>query len=686
MYFYAFNLIFTIRVFNGGNTCFIDTTIIVKATPPTPTAPTATATQPTCAVSTGTINVSAPATGVTYSFDNGATYGTSATSAALAAGTYQVKVKNTVGCESAATQIIIEEQPPTPTLIVVSAVCSPNLKVYTITFASTGTLTSTAGTVDNTAKIVSGIAAGTNVILTATLGACTFDLPLTAPDCNCMPVTNPVSGGDKTICEGDVVPNLTVIVGTGESANWYSDTTLVRANSLTYTPSTAGTYLAEAFNTTTDCKSAGKIGIKLIVNPKPTITAAMPKCSVTGLTYNVKFTTSTGSVVTASSGTIQGDSVINVTAGTNVKLIVTDNDCRDSLTVVSPTCLIPLGSIGNYVFYDNDESNTQTQGDSPVVGVTVYLLNSAGAKIDSTTTRADGQYLFANLPLGIYSVQFVAPAGQKFVTANVGTDPATDSNAGVNGVSSPVTLTATMPDVITFDAGIQKPCATPTPPALNVANNICPATRGSINTTTACGAGTHVEYSTDNGTTWSATAPTYGSSPITVVAKCVTDADATCFSSNSVPVTTSPVNCTPPPPATPCSITITQQTQSVCNNNGTARRAQDDYFTVSVNATAISGGAQYEVVNLADADGTGGNPLGFATYGTAVTVGSSGNLMANNTVFVLTVRDTRNNACFKTITLNPVPPCSGNASAPPPNGPCGAVPCAPIKAVKNGQN
>ena len=228
-------------------------------------------------------------------------------------------------------------------------------------------------------------------------------------------------------------------------------------------------------------------------------------------------------------------------------------------------------------------------------------------------------------------------------------------------------------------------CTPPSAPALSVTNNVCPSTTGTINVTTACGAGTRIEYSTDNGSTWSATAPTYGSSPITVVVRCVTDADATCFSPNSAAVTTAPVTCPPPPPAAPCSITITQQTQSVCNNNGTNRRAQDDYFTVSINATAISGGAQYEVVNLANTDGTGGNPLGFAAYGTAVTVGSSGNLIANNTAFTLTVRDLKNNACFKTITLNPVPPCSSNATEPP-NGPCGAVPCAPIKAVKNGQN
>ena len=73
-----------------------------------------------------------------------------------------------------------------------------------------------------------------------------------------------------------------------------------------------------------------------------------------------------------------------------------------------------LGSIGDFVFLDNDGSNTQTSGDSPVKGVKVYLLNSSGVKIDSTITGNDGKYLFSNLPLGTYSVQFVAPAGQSF--------------------------------------------------------------------------------------------------------------------------------------------------------------------------------------------------------------------------------------------------------------------------------
>ena len=374
--------------------------------------------------------------------------------------------------------------------------------------------------------------------------------------------------------------------------------------------------------------------------------------------------------------------------------------------------------IGNRVWLDIDGDGVQDPGEATIAGVTVELLDDSGAVIATAVTDANGNYYFSNASgsntgSAIYGLSGLLydsdytiripniSGGSKQValginnptTANAGgagQPDVRDSDGTVSGTSAIVKFRAGSAgqNNHSFDFGFRPlpPCTPPSAPTLSVTNNTCaPFVNGTINVTTACGAGTRIEYSTDNGSTWSATAPTYGNSSITVVARCVTDADATCFSPNSAAVTTAPVTCPPPPPAPPCSITITQQTQSVCNNNGTNRRAQDDYFTVSVNATAISGGAQYEVVNLANTDGTGGNPLGFAQYGTAVTVGSSGNLIANNTAFTLTVRDLKNNACFKTITLNPVPPCSSNVTAPP-NGPCGAVPCAPIKAVKNGQN
>jgi uncharacterized repeat protein (TIGR01451 family) len=179
------------------------------------------------------------------------------------------------------------------------------------------------------------------------------------------------------------------------------------------------------------------------------------------------FTTKDG---TAAGTTDANDSDADATTGktatvTLAPVVLTASSTKaDSLATNNMTLdagLLPkLGSIGDYVFLDNDNSNTQSAGDTPVKDVVVYLLDATGKKIDSTKTDATGKYLFPNLPLGTYSVQFVAPAGQSFVTPLTGGDPAKDSDAGVSGKSAPVTLTATTPDVMTVDAGI-KPAPAP---------------------------------------------------------------------------------------------------------------------------------------------------------------------------------------------------------------------------------
>ena len=123
---------------------------------------------------------------------------------------------------------------------------------------------------------------------------------------------------------------------------------------------------------------------------------------------------------------------------------------------------VPVGSIGDYVFLDKDNSGTQTAGDTPVAGVKVYLLDNAGNKIDSTTTDGTGKYLFINVPSGTYSVQFIASGGSTFVTPNNGDDNL-DSDAGVDGKTSPITIDATQPigsparDNRSIAAGINQP-------------------------------------------------------------------------------------------------------------------------------------------------------------------------------------------------------------------------------------
>ena len=69
-----------------------------------------------------------------------------------------------------------------------------------------------------------------------------------------------------------------------------------------------------------------------------------------------------------------------------------------------------LGSLAGNVYFDNDASGTLSTNDLPLGGVTVNLLNSAGTIIQTTTTLANGTYLFTGLTAGSYGVSEVQPA------------------------------------------------------------------------------------------------------------------------------------------------------------------------------------------------------------------------------------------------------------------------------------
>ena len=62
-------------------------------------------------------------------------------------------------------------------------------------------------------------------------------------------------------------------------------------------------------------------------------------------------------------------------------------------------------TISGTVYYDKDRSETLNNGESGFDGITVNLLDEAGATVATTTTKADGTYSFAKLPVGKYTVK-----------------------------------------------------------------------------------------------------------------------------------------------------------------------------------------------------------------------------------------------------------------------------------------
>ncbi|WP_218160704.1 DUF6923 family protein, partial [Arsenicibacter rosenii] len=110
----------------------------VTAAPAVPSAPTVDVVQPTCSLSTGTMTVMAPASGVEYSFDNGASYQSGSSKSGLVSGVYLVKVRSLAsGCESDLVSVTVNGAPAVPSAPTVSV-------VQPTCFLSTGAITVTA--------------------------------------------------------------------------------------------------------------------------------------------------------------------------------------------------------------------------------------------------------------------------------------------------------------------------------------------------------------------------------------------------------------------------------------------------------------------------------------------------------------------------------------------------------------
>ena len=115
----------------------------------------------------------------------------------------------------------------------------------------------------------------------------------------------------------------------------------------------------------------------------------------------------------------------------------------------------PSGELGNFVWIDLNSDGRQDPGEPGIPGVTVTLSGAANA---TTTTDANGYYLFSGLYAGDYTVTVGAgiPAGYTPTTSLVGT-PDLDSN----GSPANVTLPTNSSSDLTIDFGYVAP---PPPP------------------------------------------------------------------------------------------------------------------------------------------------------------------------------------------------------------------------------
>ncbi len=182
--------------------------------------------------------------------------------------------------------------------------------------------------------------------------------------------------------------------------------------------------------------------------------------------YEVEFnltTLSEGYVVTfAHSGnddTIDSDANRQSGKTGSIQIFSSDNTLKYDMGIFE------LGSLGNYIWYDENRDGVQDASESGIVGITINLLDSSSNPVldvngtaMTTTTDADGLYLFPDLYANGYIIEVVAPFGYVVSPKDNG-DDATDSDIDPSTKKTDSITIGSATHDISSDAGMYIPYA-----------------------------------------------------------------------------------------------------------------------------------------------------------------------------------------------------------------------------------
>ncbi len=107
-------------------------------------------------------------------------------------------------------------------------------------------------------------------------------------------------------------------------------------------------------------------------------------------------------------GTVNGQTrgvVTTVDILSSINLDGGDNSIQNDFAEIQPA------GISGQVYVDLNGDGTLDPNDTLLPGVTIYLLDSSGNQLTSTTTDANGKYAFNGLTPGVYGVEEIQPAG-----------------------------------------------------------------------------------------------------------------------------------------------------------------------------------------------------------------------------------------------------------------------------------
>jgi hypothetical protein len=373
------------------------TSLTVNAQPASAATPVASVTaQPTCTTAKGTVIVSSPTTGFTFSIDGINYTNTNGIFTNVVAGTYNLTAKNTSNCISTAVVMTVTTQPSTPSAPIASVTAQPTCTVATgtITIASPTTgLTFIINGVSytNSNGILTNVAQGTFNLTARNASGCTSGA--TSISINAAPIIPPVPAAIVAVQPTCAAPKGTIMVTTSIANLGFSIDGVDFSNTTgIFTNIAPGNYNVVSKNTSGCTNTSSAISVNAPpdspATPSATVTA-QPTCALAtgtitvgsptiGLTFSIDgidYSNTTGIFSNVASG------IYSLTAKNTIGCISAANN----LTVeIQPT------------IYNNSITLSSAVGTNALSA----CINTSIKNITYSTTGVSGA-IFTGLPTGV---------------------------------------------------------------------------------------------------------------------------------------------------------------------------------------------------------------------------------------------------------------------------------------------
>ena len=436
---------FTVTDANGCIST-VSANAVVDVAPATPTAPTVgTITQPTCTVSTGSVELSGlPAGSWTINPGNIAGTGATFTVLGLAPDTYTFTVTNADGCESTASlNAVVNPAPASPNAPTIGTITQPTCTTPTGSIELTGlpagnwTLSAPGGAGTGTSTTITGLAPNTYSFTVTDANGCISTVSANAVVQNITPPTSPVAS--VTVAPTCDEPTGTIEISSPIGANYsYSVNGGTPQSSAVFAGLTPGDYDFIAIDNSNSCESTvttvtiipqGDFPTISVVNTEELVCNGDNDASITiainGGTapYDVSWSTPNGVDLEAT----------NLTAGSYTVTVVDANGCQDdqTISITAPQAIGGNFNITNPTCNGSNGSVTVSgqHGESP------YSYDWIGQ--GNTTNTLSG------ISAGNYSVEITDTNGCQSVVSTTVTSSGdvnvsvwTDNNMLVQGEST----------------------------------------------------------------------------------------------------------------------------------------------------------------------------------------------------------------------------------------------------------